>query len=272
VFFAQINGMIGGQGRAGGIGRKEEGGAYYLSGPCTARTPWMTVPFGVGAPVFPRPAQASERFRLGRVSLQRLPALIASAIAAMLVAVASSLVGQWGALIGAALASLIAGTASAIFDHVIRRGGKVVAGRVRRSGGPLAPVEVVPGKRPWPKLAGYGLGSAAIIAVLTIGGITAVEAIAVKPVAAVVKNEPGHGLSLTGGPVSTPAPASPSPTSPAQTPADSPMESSPASLPPSPPSSVPPSSVPPSPVPTTESPPPAPSPARSAPAPVPAAS
>lgn len=177
--------------------------------------------------------------------------VVASALATVVGAVLASLLGVTGTIIGAAVVSTSATTGAAVFSHAFRRTGEGIRGRMPPVGVPRTPgeeraehradaraafglpadasvVDAVPPFAPsegesvttyrggslrrsigWKK---YALATGLVFA-LAMVTVTAVELIAGKPVAAVVRDEPGRGTSVGGGSAGTPGPAdSPTPT------------------------------------------------------------
>ncbi|GAA2656510.1 hypothetical protein [Streptomyces vastus] len=171
--------------------------------------------------------------------------VVASALATVVGAVLASLLGVTGTIIGAAVVSTSATTGAAVFQHAFRRTGEGIRGRVPPVGVPRTPGEeraehragaraafglpadasaadAIPSFAPsegetvttyrggsvrrsigWKK---YALATGLVFA-LAMVTVTAVELIMGKPVAAVVKNEPGRGTSVGGGAAGTPSPA-----------------------------------------------------------------
>jgi hypothetical protein len=139
----------------------------------------------------------------------------ASALAAVAAAILASELGVYGTIIGAAVVSVGATIGGAMFQHLFRRTGEGIRNRVP-SGTP--PVTVAEGESVRTYRAGggrfrlWGWKGRALLAglvfVLAMGTLTVVELVAGKPVAAVVRNEPGSGTSLGGGTAggATPAP------------------------------------------------------------------
>ena len=161
----------------------------------------------------------------------------ASALAAVVGAVLASELGVYGTIIGAAVVSTGATVGSALFQHLFRRTGEQL--RDLATSGPVRPVSAVPfeqppadfdpfdpgGERtrmmaalappvPVDSIAVYrgrttwrpkGWKTYALMGVLVfglaMGTVTAVELVAGKPVAAIVRNEPGSGTSFGGGSV-----------------------------------------------------------------------
>jgi hypothetical protein len=144
----------------------------------------------------------------------------------------ASLLGVHGTIVGAAVVSTSATTGAALFQHLFHRTGDGIRGRMPVGGAPRTPGEERVahradaqeafgppaeatvtdeqdgvGRKPrgWKT---YAL-TTGLVFVLAMGVVTAVELIAGKPVAAVVRNEPGSGTSLGGG--STGATGTPSP-------------------------------------------------------------
>ncbi|MFI5472719.1 hypothetical protein ACIA6D_21110 [Streptomyces cacaoi] len=171
--------------------------------------------------------------------------VVASALATVVGAVLASLLGVTGTIIGAAVVSASATTGAAVFSHAFRRTGEGIRSRVPPVGVPRSPGEeraehradaraafgspadasVVAAVRPFTPSEGesvttyrggsvrraiawkkYGLATGLVFA-LAMVTVTAVELIMGKPVAAVVKNEPGRGTSVGGGSAGTPGPA-----------------------------------------------------------------
>nr|WP_042436474.1 hypothetical protein [Streptacidiphilus albus] len=161
----------------------------------------------------------------------------ASALAAVVGAVLASELGVYGTIIGAAVVSTGATVGSALFQHLFRRTGEQL--RDLATSGPVRPVSAVPfeqppadfdpfdpgGERtrmmaalappvPVDSVAVYrgrttwrpkGWKTYALMGVLVfglaMGTVTVVELVAGKPVAAIVRNEPGSGTSFGGGSV-----------------------------------------------------------------------
>jgi hypothetical protein len=126
--------------------------------------------------------------------------------AAVLVTVTTTIAGSYlgtsGTLVSAVVMSAVSTIASSLYKH----GLTVIPARVR--GGRLIPAE-----RRWkmPKLSGHQWTALGIAAAGIFAGIvlvqTVAEAVAGKPVAAIVRGEPGHGTTLGGGGAGTPSPA-----------------------------------------------------------------
>ncbi|MFF2130461.1 hypothetical protein ACFVW1_34830 [Streptomyces olivochromogenes] len=171
--------------------------------------------------------------------------VVASALATVVGAGLASLLGVTGTIIGAAVVSTSATTGAAVFQHAFRRTGEGIRSRVPPIGVPRTPgeeraehradaqvafglpvdasvVDAIPPFVPsegesvttyrggslrrsigWKK---YALATGLVFA-LAMVTVTAVELIMGKPVAAVVKNEPGSGTSVGGGTAGTPGPA-----------------------------------------------------------------
>jgi hypothetical protein len=176
--------------------------------------------------------------------------VVASALATVVGAVLASLLGVAGTIIGAAVVSASATTGAAVFSHAFRRTGEGIRSRIPPVGVPRTPgeeraehradaraafglpadssaaepappfapfegesVTIYRGgslRRPigWKK---YALATGLVFA-LAMVTVTAVELIAGKPIAAVVRSEPGRGTSVGGGSAGTPGSAdSPTP-------------------------------------------------------------
>jgi hypothetical protein len=151
-----------------------------------------------------------------------LPALAASATATVIAATAGSYLpfGAGGTAAGLVAGSLISGTVAWHAERIIRRSADVArmkAAAVRRKGAPLSVtetqrIEAIVTRRhhrrmPWRR--------AALICVCTLAAAMAVVtgwemAAGLRPLAAIVRHESGHGLSVAGGRVQAPsrAPAS----------------------------------------------------------------
>ncbi|MFJ4198621.1 hypothetical protein ACIP2Y_03190 [Streptomyces sviceus] len=171
--------------------------------------------------------------------------VVASALATVVGAVLASLLGVTGTLVGAAVVSASATTGAAVFSHAFRRTGEGIRGRMPPVGVPRTPGEEraehradaraafgLPGEAPvtdalrpfapsegesvttyrggavlrsfgWRK---YALATGLVFA-LAMVTVTAGELIMGKPVAAVVRNEPGSGTSVGGGSADSRGPA-----------------------------------------------------------------
>ncbi|MDX6350440.1 MAG: hypothetical protein QOF84_5230 [Streptomyces sp.] len=127
--------------------------------------------------------------------------VVASALAAVVGAILASLLGVHGTIVGAAVVSTSATTGAAVFQHAFRRTGEGIRSRVPRT--PRAPRRAAGKRQGWKT---YALTTGLVFG-LAMGLVTAAELIMGKPVAAVVKNEPGHGTSLGGGSDGTPRPS-----------------------------------------------------------------
>lgn len=166
--------------------------------------------------------------------------VVASTLAAVGGALMASLLGVHGTIVGAAVVSTSATTGAAVFQHLFRRTGEGIRGRMAVGGAPRTPGEERAGHRADAQEAfgpptdatvtGEHSGTMAVpdqrdgvgrkprgwktytlttglVFVLAMGVVTTVELIAGKPVAAVVKNEPGSGTSIGGGSTGTPSPS-----------------------------------------------------------------
>ena len=201
--------------------------------------------------------EEAERAPKRKVLDLTLVQVVASALATVVGAVLASLLGVTGTIIGAAVISTSATTGAAVFSHAFRRTGEGIRSRVPSVGVPRTPGEeraehradaraafgspadaTAGGARP-PSSGGesvttyrggsrwrsirwkrYALATGLVFA-LAMLTLTAVELIAGKPVAAVVRNEQGSGTSVGGGTAGSPAPAdSPTPTPAPDVPSD----------------------------------------------------
>ena len=201
---------------------------------------------------------------------EKLPALAAAAGASVCAAWVSSFAGIAGTLAGVAGGSLISGVAASLFERAIDKSHEAAKKRKEawlrnRHPGPPADSDatmVIQAVRardiPWKRAAVLGF----CFLVVSLGSVLGAEAVAHKPVAAIVTGQPGHGCSLCGGVVDpvTPSPApvvspSPSPSAtavPSISPSPSPFAAtvSPSPSPSPSPSSSPSPSPSPSPAPT----------------------
>jgi hypothetical protein len=137
----------------------------------------------------------------------------ASTLAAVVGALMASLLGVHGTIVGAAVVSTSATTGAALFQHLFHRTGEGIRGRMpagERAVQTFDPPPDATARKPrgW-KARGwktYAL-TTGLVFVLAMGVVTAAELIAGKPVAAVVRSEPGSGTSLGGGSTGTPSPS-----------------------------------------------------------------
>ena len=134
----------------------------------------------------------------------------ASALAAVVAAIMASELGVYGTIAGAAVVSIGATTGGAVFQHLFRRTGEEIRSRVPAG----AAAEPSKGRRPSPpgeSVGTYRSGTrirprgrlayaliAGLVFALAMGTVTVVELVAGKPLAAVVRNEPGSGTSWGG--------------------------------------------------------------------------
>jgi hypothetical protein len=131
-----------------------------------------------------------------------LTQVVGSAVAAAAAAFGASYLGVAGTIIGAAVGSVIATVASAMYTTSVHRTRQVVRTTVTQWTGTTATAPVVdpnappiqPARRrpPWSRVA---LAAAAVLAV-ALGGITAVETLAGRPLAGVVGGSSASGTSL----------------------------------------------------------------------------
>lgn len=145
-----------------------------------------------------RTDQSTPSPRLGLSVTQ----VVGSAVAAAAAAFGASYLGVAGTIIGAAVGSVIATVASAMYTTSVHRTRQVVRTTVTQWTGTTATAPVVdpnapaiePARRrpPWTRVA---LAAAAVLAV-ALGGITAVETLAGRPLAGVVGGSSASGTSL----------------------------------------------------------------------------
>jgi hypothetical protein len=186
-------------------------------------------------------APAPERKVLDLTAVQ----VVASALATVVGAVLASLLGVTGTIVGAAVVSASATTGAAVFSHAFRRTGEGIRGRMPPVGVPRTPGEeraehradaraafgfpgdapVTEALRPFAPSEGesvttyrggavrrsigwrkYALATGLVFA-LAMVAVTAGELIMGKPVAAVIRNEPGRGTSVGGGSAGSDGPA-----------------------------------------------------------------
>jgi hypothetical protein len=130
----------------------------------------------------------------------RVSRLLAGGLAAISGAVVASRIGVEGTLTGAALTSIFVAVATALYSHSLtlahRRMRRVL---VRGAGGDADTGQ--PGARPirWQRVA----VAAAVVFVIAVGAITAVEAVAGQPLASLFGNRPRPGASTSIGVVAS---------------------------------------------------------------------
>jgi hypothetical protein len=130
---------------------------------------------------------------------QQLPLIAASATATVLATVCGSFLGPKGTLAGMGIGTAFTGTATWWIERWYRLAAAKAA-MVRRRGRPLTPKEEtqlmkVARRRNWWMYAGVAAGGLLTTAAL----VTVVEVAAGKPVSAIVKGQPGSGVTLGGG-------------------------------------------------------------------------
>lgn len=142
-----------------------------------------------------------EKFNLG------VAGIAAGLVATLTMSWLGSFLGAFGTLIGAGLTSVVSAIITALAKHTFERTGHVVKSTVAK-GQVVIPLKKPPITR---KVVFIAAGSAVGVFGLVMGFNTAIEAVAHKPVAAIVQGKKGHGTTLGGGQVS-PAPSTPVPT------------------------------------------------------------
>jgi hypothetical protein len=191
--------------------------------------------------------------------------IVASVVGTIAVSFIMSFLGTAGTLIGLAVGSLLSTTFPAIFEHFGTHGMEAARKRARKRRAAVADgtmtltaaraearADAARARQPFlDKIHWRVLGiSAAVVAIASVGAITAVEAGVGKPVTDIVRNARGTGLTLTGGggaytpPPYTPPAFTPSPDISPDTPPQSPTPSTSPSAPDSSPASTPPPPTP----------------------------
>jgi len=130
----------------------------------------------------------------------RVSKLLAGGLAAISGAVVASRIGVEGTLTGAALTSMFVAVATALYSHSQTLAhGRMRRLLVRRAGGDADTGQ--PSARPirWQRVA----VAAAVIFVIAVGAITAVEAVAGQPLASLFGNRPRPGASTSIGVVAS---------------------------------------------------------------------
>jgi len=115
--------------------------------------------------------------------------VIAGALAAVTAAAVASTLGVAGTLLGAAVMSIIATVGSALYNHSLEQARTRI--RIRRNPRTGLPEQEVivparPRRLPWGGIAGM----AGLVFALALGGITAVELMARRPLATIVRAPP----------------------------------------------------------------------------------
>src|SRR5215210_3918097 len=125
--------------------------------------------------------------------------VLAGALASVSAAVVASTFGLAGTLIGAAVTSVVATVAGALYTRSLERARARI--RIRRNPrtGTLERELVAPPAAPRPISWGLVAGAAALVFVLAIGAVTAVELAARKPVASLLgRTVPEPGVTTVG--------------------------------------------------------------------------
>lgn len=130
----------------------------------------------------------------------RVSKLLAGGLAAISGAVVASRIGVEGTLTGAALTSIFVAVATALYSHSLTLAhGRMRRVLVRRAGGDADTGQ--PAARPirWQRVA----VAAAVVFVIAVGAITAVEVVARQPLASLFGNRPRPGASTSIGVVAS---------------------------------------------------------------------
>ncbi|MDP9373691.1 MAG: hypothetical protein M3Q65_14810 [Chloroflexota bacterium] len=135
--------------------------------------------------------------------------VVAGALASVSAAVVASTFGLAGTLLGAAITSVIATVGSALYTHSLERArARIPRPRDGRAGKLGNEVVRLPARRPIAWIA--VLSGAALVFVLAMGAITALEVAAHRPVASLVgQNAPEHAQTTVGGLLHTVAESAP---------------------------------------------------------------
>jgi hypothetical protein len=130
----------------------------------------------------------------------RVSKLLAGGLAAISGAVVASRIGVEGTLTGAALTSIFVAVATALYSHSLTLAhGRMRRVLVHRASGDADTGQ--PGARPirWQRVA----AAAAVVFVIAVGAITAVEVVAGQPLASLFGNRPRPGASTSIGVVAS---------------------------------------------------------------------
>src|SRR5919199_4303166 len=163
------------------------------------------------------PEQAKQAVPLSVVQV------LAGALASVSAAVVASTFGLAGTLIGAAVTSVVATIAGALYTHSLERARSRI--RIRRDPrtGALEQEVVPPSDAPRAISWGLVAGAAALVFALAIGAVTAVELVASKPVASLLgRAVPEPGGTTLGTVLHELGPQSPTGPPPEPTPEESP--------------------------------------------------
>ena len=149
--------------------------------------------------------------------------VLAGALASVSAAVVASTFGLAGTLIGAAVTSVVATTAGALYTHSLERARARI--RIRRDPRTGRLEQELVDAPAAPRAISWGLvaGAAALVFVLAIGAVTAVELAARKPVASLMgRAVPEPGVTTVGTVLHELGPQSPAGPPPEPTPEESP--------------------------------------------------
>ena len=138
----------------------------------------------------------------------KIPAIVAAAAATVTAAILGSFLGTAGTLAGMALASLVSGTLTHLFQQGILRSRSTARARLERYKkshlqGVISQGEYErlyrPREQPRPFRWKTAALLSAVVLVVSLGVVTTVEFLARKPLSDVVQGRRGSGLSVTGG-------------------------------------------------------------------------
>lgn len=130
----------------------------------------------------------------------RVSKLLAGGLAAISGAVVASRIGVEGTLTGAALTSIFVAVATALYSHSLTLAhGRMRRVLVRRAGGDADTGQPAAQPIRWQRVA----VAAAVVFVIAVGAITAVEVVAGQPLASLFGNRPRPGASTSIGVVAS---------------------------------------------------------------------
>jgi len=130
----------------------------------------------------------------------RVSRLLAGGLAAISGAVVASRIGVEGTLTGAALTSIFVAVATALYSHSLTLAhGRMRRLLVRKAAGDADIDQPTAQPIRWQRVA----GAAAVVFVIAVGAITAVEAVAGQPLASLFGNRPRPGASTSIGVVAS---------------------------------------------------------------------
>jgi len=129
----------------------------------------------------------------------RVSRLLAGGLAAISGAVVASRIGVEGTLTGAALTSIFVAVATALYSSLTLAHGRMRRLLVRKAAGDADTDQPTAQPIRWQRVA----GAAAVVFVIAVGAITAVEAVAGQPLASLFGNRPRPGASTSIGVVAS---------------------------------------------------------------------